>query len=104
MNYLDGIKIEETLVFEIEYGDFEKLVQRVYGQNYEFADDMECSNDSVHRFSVKEEPLSRFVWGEEDIDKFTKTGKSSFIGHVLLQDMCNKKIIQPGKYLIYVCW
>ena len=101
----DDIKIKEANYFEIDCWDFEKLVHKVYGhKDYEYVADVECGNDSSQRYNGIKVDQESSKWDKRDLDEFIESGKYSNIAYILLQDMCRKKIIKPGNYLISVCW
>ena len=41
---------------------------------------------------------------KEKIEKFIKTGNENYMLTYLLQDMCNRDIIEEGNYLIDISW
>jgi len=105
-NYLiintKNIKIKEKTYFEIDCFDFEILIEKVYGQAFEYPDNMGCINDSCKLFTVSGKELDEFE--RETVDKFIETGSGTYIAYSLLNDLCNKKIIKPGNYLVNVSW
>lgn len=104
------IEPKKLEVYILEYDDFDKLVKTTYNQDYNFAADMECGNDSEHLFRnigneslyVENKILSK--WELEDINTFIKTGIYCHMAETLLEDMAMKKVIPPGNYLIEVSW
>lgn len=92
--------------FEIEYYELDDLVNTHYGLEgdfrYMFCCDQEAGNDTQHSFNIKKEKLSE--WEQEQLDHFIHANPTSFVTRVVLTDLCNKGIIEPGNYLINVCW
>lgn len=102
---IDDIKIKEVHHFEMEFFEFEELVKRVYGHNdYEYVADIECGNDCCQSYDNVQSIGEFDEYDKRHMDEFIKTGKGSYMAWKLLTDMCRKKIIKPGNYLISVCW
>ena len=91
---------------EMDYSELEALVQKTYGlkKRWSFVADEECGNDSSHTYSVMEkEELDEF--DKEDLAEFiAKDGFKPYMTSRLMQDMVNRDILEPGNYLIEVCW
>lgn len=97
------LKSSKKVMFEVDYGDFERFVKETYGQDYNFVASEECGNDSVHDFNVNDkEALDEY--DQEKLDTFKTTGRYSFLNRTILQDLVNHDLIEPGNYLISVCW
>lgn len=96
------VKPEQYSIRELDYGEVEQLIQRVYGVEYETVASEEWSNDSQHRFTVEKKPLDR--WEQESFDSWKAGNGESYILGSILQDLCNRGHLEPGKYLITVCW
>jgi len=101
---ISDIKISEKHIFEIECWDFNNLVKRVYGHDYEYVADTECGNDSCQSYDEIGLCDISNKRSEEDLEKFIKTGNGNFMARILLVDMCRRKVIKPGNYLINVSW
>ncbi len=91
-------------VFILDYSDFDDLTKEVYGRKYDFVPSEEANNDSSYYYSnVVAEPLDEYEANE--LLKFqNKVSDVNWFAGSLLQDMCFKKVIPPGNYLIQVCW
>ncbi len=89
-------------IIEVDYDVFQEKVKDFYGvKEFSFVADQEASNDSIHEFSVSN-PADYI--DEEEMEEFKKTGKYSFLTDSILNDMCEKGEIEPGDYIINVCW
>jgi hypothetical protein len=97
------LKIKKVSYFQIEYHDLDKFIQAVYGIRYFSCVAVEeWSNDSKHQIHVEKEELQKW-----DLDKIeeVKFGKEpSYSLRAVMTDMCNRGLIEPGSYLINVCW
>jgi len=94
--------VKKVLYCAMEYGEFEDLVKKEYGQDYEFVPDIECGNDSDHSYSIEKEELDS--WDAKSIEEFKSTGKYSFMARRLLQDLVNNDKLPEGDFLITVSW
>jgi hypothetical protein len=85
----------------VDYCTLEKLIEEEYGKEYSFAASEECVNDSEHEFEVRAEPLDK--WQAGAIIDFKRHG-GNCSARALMQDMVNRKVMEPGRYLISVSW
>jgi hypothetical protein len=89
-----NLKVTKEVFFEVDYREFEKFIEEVYGVYLDFVGWQECGNDSstVLYASKKEnlEPLTPETVIENRWD--------------IMDDLCNKGLIEEGKYLVRVCW
>jgi hypothetical protein len=88
---------------ELDYSDFERIVNGVYGHDYCYAAEEELSNDSVQRYTVENKPLDE--WAAKDIEKYINTGQGiQYRASTLLQDLALKGYLPFGEYIVEVCW
>lgn len=97
-----NFKFKRIEYFETEYEEFEELIKKVYEQNYDYICDTECGNDSSQSYMVQSNELDKY--DEKAINIFIESGRYNNMVAVLLNDLCRRKIIEPGNYLIHVCW
>jgi hypothetical protein len=103
MKYKD--KFKEKTFYYIDYGDFEQIIREEYGvKNYEFAADVESSNDSNYELGVGDEDWRWGRFEEADVKDFVEKGEYAFIASTLMQDMYRKGLVPKGTYLINVSW
>ena len=95
------LKCEKVEHYQIECSDFEAFVKEITGHTFEFVADQECGNDSQHSFRAKPEMLDFEV---EEWEEFKKTGEGDFMAHTIFNGLCKDGHIEPGEYLISVCW
>lgn len=84
---------KKKTIFECEYYELEKFVKEKYGVDYDFVANEECGNDSSHTFTVDGEV-------DEDFDIHVV----SYRNYDLMNKLCKDGHIEPGEYLINVCW
>lgn len=97
------LKYKEQKFRIIGYHDWEKFVTKAYKlkREYNVVTDEEWSNDSTHTITAEVEELDEFE--QADIDEFLSKGKQYAI-HTIAKDLCNKGLLEPGEYMIEVCW
>jgi len=89
-------------VIEMDYNEFEELVKKVYGRKWSFVADQELRNDTSWTCRVEKEELDEFELS--DIEKFKQGELHTYLANTLLTDLVNNGHLQPGDYLIEVCW
>jgi hypothetical protein len=95
------LKAEKKVMFKVEEGDLTRFVQQVYDENYEFVAVEECGNDSSHTFSVTG------IINEYDAGaaKTIRNGEvPTYRNGLLLDVLCADGYIEPGEYVVEVCW
>lgn len=95
------LKHKRVEMFEVDYKDLEKFIQDHANQEYDIVSGQECGNSSSIQIRVDGE-LDKYdveMWS-----RFKKTGRGSCLLVVILNALCNDKLILPGQYLINVCW
>lgn len=93
------LKMKKITLFEIDDIELNRFIKKEYGKDFSFAADQEAPRDSQHRFSVNGD-LDSF--DQASIEKFKKTGNFSYLSRILLDDLCQRKILESGTYLINV--
>jgi hypothetical protein len=115
MNGTPMLKAKKEVVFRVNYGDLDEFIREAYGLEYkaheggyggqypyDFAASEESANDSSHSFSVEPEAPDKY---EAQQIAEMKSGKfQTFITSALLSDLCHRGLIEPGEYIIDVCW
>lgn len=110
MNICETYGIKKKVVFKVEYDNFEKLIKNEIKKlfdfaqmdNYCFVADCEGSNDSTHSFHV-EEAQEQDLEYEEGIENI-REGSFYFSTNNLLAVLAYHKVIEPGEYIVRVCW
>lgn len=96
--------MKKQTVIEMPYDELEALVQQTYNlQEWSFVADQEMGNDSAKTFVIKgKEPLD--TYDAEKLTEFMANPINNWMTSRLLQDLVNRDKLEPGKYLIEVCW
>ena len=96
-------KFSTREVFTVDGKEIERIIQAEYGQKYDIWS-MEYAHNNYNSYHVPhvvfDKPFLEFE--QEKLNWFVATGKGDYLLYVLMQDMCNKKIIPEGVYLIVV--
>lgn len=89
-------------VITVDAFDLDTFIAKAYGlDNFECS--LESPNDSSHTFTVEAKPL----------DEWTTKAVAEFIGRKsceiyslggILDDLCLKGEVEPGDYIVSVCW
>jgi hypothetical protein len=99
------MKTKTVTVIEVEYNELDKAINEFYGKpsrTFSVVADQELGNDSQKEITVSKEPLDK--WDQAKVGAFKNLGAYGFSLGSLLQDMANAGAIEPGTYLIKVCW
>lgn len=97
-------KFKSRQVFFIDSHDFDEFIHEIYrNKTYHFVPDYEANNDSCYSFKISsEKPLS--VYDQEKLDKFCTGKYAQGMTWIFFQDLVNRKILEPGIYIVEVCW
>lgn len=92
----------------ISFQDLDKLVEAVYGHEYNTLDGLydNFKNDMWLSFKVEPESITESEWladPDEALEKWEEMGHSLH-PLVMLNDMCHRNIIESGNYLLEICW
>jgi hypothetical protein len=97
--------MQKKTVIEMEYGELEKLIEKTYGfEEYSIPAEEEMGNYCSYTTELtKDEVLDGY--DKEDLEKM-KTSKKpmQWRTHLLMQDMCNNGILEPGDYVVKIFW
>lgn len=96
------LKCEKKTYLRVSYKDFDSFVESVYGCPFSVTASEEMRNDSVYSFNGIDGIVDEY--DEERIDSFLKGNEEMFIARILLNDLARKGHIEPGDYIINVCW
>lgn len=108
-------RFKTKTVHEIDYNDLNELIAETYGLD-DFEGTCESPNDSTHSFKV-EKAENKYPHSDEEnrnvLLKYERESAAEIIkakncchyelGDVL-DDMCDKGVIEEGNYLVDVCW
>lgn len=96
---------EKTVHFRISYNVVDDIVRKHYGDgnsSYAFAVVEECRNDTIHEFVV-DGILDDYA--EEHAARFREIGDPGYLMNGdILNILCQDGWLEPGTYLVEVCW
>ncbi len=94
---------KQRTVISGDYNDLEEIVMKHYGREWSLVADQEMGNDSTFEAKItKDEALDEYEL--EDIAEFKATGESQYLAPVIMQDLCNAGLLEPGEYTIRISW
>ena len=88
--------------FEVDYGDFDRFVEEIYGGRFEFVAINEANNYSNYTFEVTEEDINDI--DEEDEIAIRKGKYPMYCAHTVFALLCKDGYIPKGEYIIDVFW
>jgi hypothetical protein len=88
------MKVQKKVIFQVDYREFERFIEEVYGVHLDFLDWQECGNDSTTALYAEKNPSVTPLTGETVLENRWE----------IMDDLCNKGLIEPGEYLVKVCW
>lgn len=97
------LKCTVETINNVEVNDLEDFIKEVTGHGYECIPNQEWSNDSNHRFMIDGE-LDEHDRSNWEAFKRGEASNCNFILHAILTGLCADGHIQPGTYLVNVCW
>src|SRR5688572_13461948 len=99
--------MKKKSVIEIDSSEVEDLAEKhlSLGSNeYSFVAIQECGNDSSHQFDV-DLPDRNNDWVLEDIEQIEdRKYVPTYRNDLVLSLLCEKGILEPGEYIVNVCW
>lgn len=95
--------VTQKVINELDYNDFDRIVQEVYDKPYEIVADEEAGNYQAKTYGdVKKEELDEF--DVEQLEKFKNTGKYYYLSRIILQDLVNNDYLPEGDFVIEIFW
>ena len=84
-----------------DYGDLEQEIKKVFSlDSFEIT---ESPNDTDYSFDVERNPLDEYQ--QKNLEKaMAQKWCEHWRIHVFLNELCNRAIIDPGSYVMKVCW
>lgn len=93
----------EILLFNVlNYTEFDTIVKRVYGRDFNVVADLESGNDANHAFRNVKGNVSEY--DSKRIEEFKAKETSGWLTPILLEDLVKQGVYTPGNYLISVSW
>jgi hypothetical protein len=93
---------KKKAVFEVDASDLNVFVSLHTNRAYDVVATLEGSNDTEHKVYVNSHALDGYDQNNLDV---WRTGEGvDPHPRVVLTWLCSKGVIEPGEYLISVCW
>ncbi len=91
--------------FEMDYQEFDELIERTYGHSYEIVAFEEKSNDSTITWHNCTKRVLDPLYEVPEVETFKTTGKiKNWRSCLLLEDMINNDVLPEGNYSIQISW
>jgi len=95
-----GTKLE---VISVDYSEIDQLAHKVYGHEFNMAEDQESTNYSYKLFmNINGQGIDDY--DQKKLDEFKSTGAHNFLADTLLKDLCRQGHLKPGNYLVDISW
>lgn len=93
---------KKEIIISVNEHELNEFIKQVYRKPYDFQECHECSNDSLRPFECngKEELNKEELKAVEEF----KAGASKPGFRILLQDLVNRDLLEPGQYIVFVSW
>lgn len=96
------LRTERVSYIKVDSRDIGKFICEVYGiPYYNPAATQEWSNDSCQIMAVQKEELD--AWDLARLEKIKAGDELPYSFRLVMTDLCNQDLIEPGVYLITVC-
>jgi hypothetical protein len=99
---MSKLKVTKTDFLVVDVFALQKLIEKYYGiDNYEIAYLHNLQNDSWKVIKVRTGPIAG--GGQALVDDLRRGGDAASLRDIMM-DLANNGIIDPGHYLIAICW
>lgn len=97
------LEYEQISYRQLDYNDLENFIAQHYGiKEYSIPCVMECGNDTSFTIRAQAGELDQY---DNKVLEMVKAGREPpFSLSVVLQDLCNKGLVDEGSYLVKVSW
>lgn len=95
------LKTEKKTVLKVDCYALDEFVQAITGHSLDFVCTQECGNDTDHEFNVDGKVDK---WARESYEKHCKGDTQCYSASYILNCLCADGHIEPGTYLVSVCW
>lgn len=101
---MEKLETKKICYLEVDYHDLQNLIDQTFPDiNFDVVADSEWNNDSHYSISV--EGYSKDGLNKTEINDILEGKYEDFFGIYSIMDaLCVKGLIEPGDYLIRVCW
>lgn len=100
-NNIKPLLVKKTTTLTVYHDHLSEYIKSVYGKEFDIVDDQKTCN-----YSLCDIYVNGFLseYDEEQLEKWLKTGYHSYLLDTIMNDMCKKKIIKPGHYIVHILW
>ena len=95
-----ALRLHAKYTYHIDAFGLEHITELVYGKKIKM---LESPNDTTHEYSIEGEGLDDY--DQETLNEAIESGGLEDWNYdLVLEDLCEKGYVQPGKYLVRMSW
>ncbi len=94
--------MEKKTYLEMDYPEFDALVEKHYGVEFEVVASEEWGNDQAHVYTIKKEEFDQ--WDTLRWENFLSGKEYMYMAWLVFQKLVNDSILPEGTYLLRVSW
>lgn len=101
---MEKLKTKKVCYLEVDCRDLQNLINEAFpGINFNVVADTKWHNGSKH--SILVEGYDKGETNKTEIDNLIKGDYDDYFGiYAIMDALCVKGLIEPGEYLIRICW
>ena len=96
------LKHKKETTIRVSYKDLDAFIVKHYGQPFEVTASEEARNDSCLSFTVA--AGQNRDYDTEYLKEFREKGRYGFLLGTILNDLCDRGLIEAGSYVVDICW
>lgn len=97
--------LEKKEIYHIDYNDLQEFIREHYNRpDFNIICDMEWNNDASYVLQVCKDELEKCDKEEIESWKLDSYDSYHYIVPTLLNDLCNKGLVEEGEIYVSVCW
>lgn len=96
-------KLRVSPIYEVDHRDLEEFVEKHLGFRYDFVQANEVGNDSTTEVWLPGEPEG---YDRQEAEELIEKGANNewSPAHIVMNALRIRGLVEPGTYLINVCW
>lgn len=96
------LKHTKETVFRVDYKDLDDFISFHFSRQFDVIVDQEMRNHSVVEIEARKEALNEDE--AADVENYRNGAKNYYMLNLLMQDLCCRGFIEPGRYYINISW
>lgn len=91
-------------MYQVSYAWLEEMAEKVYGHALECVACWEQGNDTYNMVDVDGKEIDD-KWEQKSFDEFVKNGMGDYhTPGLVMNDLCKKGYLEPGRYIVEISW